>query len=128
MPDAAVEYDLSGHWTCAGCRENLSVINDELSGQFLVDGAAETARLYLGDDRIDLNADLNFGKTQRLIQSLQSSCSLMTKSSPSSDPKYWAVYLVLMPKKQGFYSALPMIKAGSSAAGPVAYKNHKSSI
>ena len=104
-PDSAVEYDLSGHWTCAGCRENLSVINGALSGRLLVDGTAETARLYLGDDRIDLNADLNFGKTPRLMPSHQPNCSLMTKISPLFGPKYWAGYLGLMLKKQGFYLA-----------------------
>ena len=66
LPDAAVEYDLSGHWTCAGCRENLSVINGALSGRLQVDGTAETAHLYLGDGRIDLNADLNFGKNAEI--------------------------------------------------------------
>ena len=66
LPEAAVEYELSGHWTCAGCRENLSVINVELSGQLQVDGSAETARLYLGGGRIDLNADLNFGKNAEI--------------------------------------------------------------
>ena len=31
-----------------------------------MDGASETASLYLGDGRIDLNADLNFGKNAEI--------------------------------------------------------------
>lgn len=66
LPDTAVEYDLSGHWTCAGCRENLAVTNGALSGHLLVNSGAETATLHLGDGRIDLNADLNFGKNAEI--------------------------------------------------------------
>ena len=66
LPDATVEYDLSGHWTCAGCLDSLSLLDGTLSGQLVVDGSAETAELHLGDGRIDLNAHLTINKNAEI--------------------------------------------------------------
>ena len=66
LPETTINYDLSGHWTCAGCSENLSLLDGALTGRLVLDGGAETARLHLGDDRIDINADLTFGKNAEI--------------------------------------------------------------